>query len=185
MRGLLAALIPLWTIGAASNAGAALIASGTWAGNGHTYDIYSFDDDNKSWLDADGSISAPSHLATLTSSAEDAFVVSILTGAGLTGEYWLGGFQPAGSTEPGGGWEWVTGEAWSYTNWGGGEPNDLGGEGYLATWSASGWQWNDEGNLGNITGYVVETPVPEPATLMLIGAGLAGLGFASRRKRRV
>ena len=31
------------------------------------------------------------------------------------------------STEPDGGWQWVTGEPWSYTDWFSGEPDDIAG----------------------------------------------------------
>ncbi len=30
---------------------------------------------------------------------------------------WLGGYQPKGSTEPAGGWRWLSGETWDYSNW--------------------------------------------------------------------
>ena len=59
----------------------------------------------------------------------------------LIDRYWLGGFQDLTSpnySEPSGGWTWVTGEPWSYTNWFPGEPNNTGGgEDYLGacrTW---------------------------------------------------
>ncbi|MDC7220552.1 MAG: hypothetical protein PQJ59_11520 [Spirochaetales bacterium] len=29
----------------------------------------------------------------------------------------LGGYQPEGSVEPAGGWSWLSGEAWEYSNW--------------------------------------------------------------------
>ncbi len=45
---------------------------------------------------------------------------------------WIGGYQPAGSPEPGGGWRWVTGEAFNYTNWAPGEPNNSGDAGESA-----------------------------------------------------
>jgi hypothetical protein len=63
------------------------------------------------------------HLATLTTEEEDAFVfvelgIALISGRGP----WLGGRQPIDFPEPGMtafdmGWEWVTGEVWSYTNW--------------------------------------------------------------------
>jgi hypothetical protein len=145
---------------------------------GHDYMV--FFDRGISWSDASSALPAGYHLATVTSAAEQSFIESLLVGLG--GEFWLGGFQPAGSPEPAGNWSWVTGEAWSYTNWFGGEPNNLGGEDHLATWSNFGWMWNDEGNLGNIYGYIGETPIPEPATVALLGFGLLALAGISRRK---
>ncbi len=55
----------------------------------------------------------PGHLATVTSAEENAFIVD------MTNSYnhWLGGYQPAGSDEPAGNWQWVTGEPWIYANW--------------------------------------------------------------------
>jgi len=61
------------------------------------------------------------HLATITSSAENAFISTQL---GTTQFAWLGGEQPPGSLEPDGGWQWITGEPWVYTNWDIGEPNN-------------------------------------------------------------
>ncbi|MCP3921439.1 MAG: hypothetical protein GY714_02520 [Desulfobacterales bacterium] len=29
----------------------------------------------------------------------------------------IGGYQPPGSSEPSGGWSWLSGEKWRYTNW--------------------------------------------------------------------
>jgi hypothetical protein len=30
---------------------------------------------------------------------------------------WIGGYQDSNASEPEGGWNWVTGEPWIYTNW--------------------------------------------------------------------
>jgi hypothetical protein len=70
------------------------------------------------------------HLATITSAAEDALVFSLINDPKYwspNGNHgpWLGGYQPAGSPEPAGGWTWVTGEAWTYSNWAPGQPGDI------------------------------------------------------------
>ncbi|MBK8477868.1 MAG: hypothetical protein IPL39_16650 [Opitutaceae bacterium] len=65
----------------------------------------------------------PGHLATLTSALETQFVFTNLGGNTLAG-YSIGGFQPASETNASANWQWVTGEAWSYTNWAASEPND-------------------------------------------------------------
>jgi hypothetical protein len=134
------------------------------------------------------------HLATIGSAAENAFIDAMLTSGT---EYWLGGFQPSGSIEPGGGWTWVNGDGLIpgsnftavYANWASGEPNNAGNaEKFLAMYAggtASG-KWNDEASLGNISGYVVEydSVVPEPATLILVGSGLVA-AVRGRRKKNV
>jgi hypothetical protein len=102
------------------------------------------------------------HLATITSPEENA-AVEALRSAAKAGEVWLGGFQPAGSSEPGGGWTWVNGEGSfpganggpAYTNWANGEPNDQGGsEQHLTIGRHGPGLWNDLGV--SIQGYVVE-----------------------------
>jgi len=70
------------------------------------------------------------HLATITSQKENDFIVRTFPEV-VAGGYWLGGFQPPGSVEPGGGWKWITSEPFIYTNWSGSEPNDLGDENAL------------------------------------------------------
>jgi cell division septation protein DedD len=62
-------------------------------------------------------------LATLTSAEENAWVVANLDFRGAR-QAWLGGLQDPNGAEPAGGWQWVTGEPWSYANWAPGEPND-------------------------------------------------------------
>ena len=139
----------------------------------------------------------PGHLATITSLAEDQFIDGIRITAG-GGEFWVGGFQLPGSMEPGAGWTWVNGEGAiaptnagpGYANWLGGEPNNVGaaGEDFLAVGLFNQFGWNDEGNLGLISGYIVEwdrVPVPEPSALAIFAIALAGLGFMMRRRRVV
>ncbi len=100
-----------------------------------------------------------SHLATIHSSQENSFVLSLL--AAGTMDAWLGAYQPDPSEPPLDGWEWITGEPWNYVNWAPGEPNDGGpdGEDKLTMWGDSGFgppgTWNDGGS-GPVHGYVVE-----------------------------
>ena len=154
-----------------------------WDFNGHSYELIA--SGGITWQDAsDAAEGMGGYLATITSDAENEFIVSML-GIGQS-PYWLGGFQAPGSSEPDTEWQWVTGEAWGYTNWASGEPNDAAGEDALAfAFFADVGQWNDapvDYLYGN-GGYVVEyKKVPEPGTLALFGLGLFGMGLAKRKK---
>ena len=113
------------------------------------------------WQDARSAAEVRTHegirgrLATIGSEAENSFIVNSVKFYG--NEFWIGAFQPANSPEPGGGWQWITGEPFVYTNWNTGEPNDAQGmEDGAAIYSSSG-RWNDEGSaIGNIDGFLVE-----------------------------
>ena len=91
------------------------------------------------WEDARAAAEAAGgHLATITSQEE---WDKIRSAAGYTTQLYLGGWQPnGGQNEPGGGWEWITGEAWDQVDgWSpvgdGYEPNNAGGtEHVLETW---------------------------------------------------
>jgi len=163
-----------------------------FAGTGHYYELV--EDKGITWLEAKAAAEAmahdgmPGYLATITSAAENQFLMDHILGGYSDGEpYFIGGLQPPGSGEPGGGWQWLTGEPWSYTNWKTrtGEPNDLDDgplyphEDRLEIYDdeVHYGQWNDIHHDRPRQGYIVEfNPVPEPLTLLGIGAGIAALG---------
>lgn len=167
------------------------VASG---GNDHFYEFVS--DPNVKWsdakVDAEGLTfgGQQGYLATITSAGENAFMATNFSAeAGTTQNGWLGGFQDTSApdySEPAGGWRWVTGEPWSYTNWVNGEPDDAGG-GQNSLRSNVAFAWDDLANdpanpsVQNISGYFVEFPVPEPASFTLLM--LSG-GIFIRRPRR-
>lgn len=136
--------------------------------NGHVYHKVS---KSINWLNAKNEAETltydgvKGHLATITSSEENRFIYSTL---GSTNYYWIGGYQPPGSPEPGGNWQWVTGEQWDYTSWNGGEPNNSGNEDALAYWNDNGG-WNDWGQGNSGSGYIVEfdlNVLPQPTELV-------------------
>ena len=121
-------------------------------GNGHWYKAINNQVD---WFNAKSLCEAVGgHLATITSQGEANFVSTLL---GNVNKYWLGGFQPDGSTEPSSNWQWVTGESWIYTNWRTGEPNNNGGdEKFLEIQYPPSPGWNDVGNSTHW--YICEWP---------------------------
>lgn len=73
------------------------------------------------------------YLVTITSAQENTFVFSLVSGNNAFWYLdsfgnglgpWLGGFQPDGSQEPAGNWQWVTGEPFIYTNWENDQPDN-------------------------------------------------------------
>lgn len=160
----------------------------TWAGNGHTYDIVT--SPGITWSAANAAVPAGWTLATLTSAEENRWVYDNIVlpafGTGNGGndgvQAWLGGSRPAGS-DPVTGWGWVTGEAWSYTNWGSGEPNNSGaGEFGLTINRLGNWTWNDEGAWpGGVKGYVIERVSDGGSTVTLLGIAIAAFGCLRRK----
>jgi len=98
-----------------------------YSANGHYYDIVpgpiTWDAAKvaaeKLTLTDDDGVPMTGHLATITSQGENDFIISSFSVFQTQFQpfYWLGGFQLPNSEEPAGGWTWVTGEEWSYTNW--------------------------------------------------------------------
>ena len=133
-------------------------------GNGHFYEVVSAPA-GISWGNASlAATNRGGYLATITSAEENAFVFNIATQIATVwySGYgpWLGGIQPAGSVEPGGGWRWVTGEPFIYQNWAPLQPNNNNNEdriqfGGQADRSSA---WNDisQSNTNFTRGFVVE-----------------------------
>lgn len=125
-----------------------------------------------SWADADRAArSLGGYLASIASDAENDAVYALVkdddrfwfqdsyrNGIGP----WLGGLQPAGASEPRGGWRWASGEPFSFSNWAGGEPNNASGNEnrlqFFAPGTLKGAQWNDIGEQAPVRGYIVEFP---------------------------
>jgi hypothetical protein len=112
------------------------------------------------------------HLATITSAAENQFIIGAIAPSSYDG-LWLGGYQDtsvADFLEPAGGWRWITGEAWGYTDWTPGEPNNntvRGPENHLHI-NFRTTSWNDVTAAYPISGYLVEyEPAPTPRSIVV------------------
>jgi hypothetical protein len=166
----------------------------TQGGNDHYYEFILAP--NIFWTDAKSAAQALTfagvhgYLATVTSAPESAFMAANFPEeAGPFQNGWLGGYQDMGApdyVEPAGGWRWVSGEAWAYTNWftsGPVEPDNLNGNQHFMR-SNVGFQWDDFQNdpsnpsIQFVSGYFVEYPTPEPGSLFLVVT--AGVAFRRR-----
>jgi hypothetical protein len=180
-----------WSVGVMVAILMLVMSDATWGtpqyfpGTGHYYDVIA-DLTGLSWsearADAEGQIWQGVHgyLACITSAEENQFVFNLSLNSGTwypssiwyVGP-WLGGFQAAGSDEPDGGWTWVSGEPWNYSNWLSGQPDNNGYQGQnensLVFWGREEITptWNDYTESppdlpggGQVHGYVVEFDVP-------------------------
>ena len=86
--------------------------------NGHTYCL--IDDVSLDWESAKVHCEKlGGHLATVTSAEEENFLKNLIGEKGTKNSYQLGGYA-----DKIGMWHWVTGEKFSYTHWGAGQPDN-------------------------------------------------------------
>lgn len=97
----------------------------------HYYEFFYLPEGNLNWYQvAKLAEEAGGYLVCPTSDEENAFVFSHFDDDkyfwyfDAEGEHYgigigpfLGGYQPVGSAEPDGGWSWLSGETWDYSNW--------------------------------------------------------------------
>ena len=103
--------------------------------NGHVYRAVK---ETLSWTQAKARCEElGGHLATITSQAEYDVILDMIDDDDAD-IYSLGGTDSEGS------WKWITGEAFTYTDWQAGEPNGQQGENYLLLVRDNEvWGWND------------------------------------------
>jgi len=146
--------------------------------DGRHYEIYIYNN-NTDWETAKAFTETLNHLtvqgrlATITSEDEDFFIRYLAAGSSVSTELWVGGFQDPAADEPVppttipyDGWTWLNGEdipepgaTTGYENWDAGEPNNSGNEDHLGIGLkgyGANYGWNDEVQLGNVRGLVVE-----------------------------
>lgn len=197
----------LLVVGAHFGRPAIVVWSEDEGGNGHGYEVVQW---GGSW--EIGNTLAQlrgGYLATITSAAENDFVVSLIrspefwnvlensTGPDWWDGPWIGGLQdnPRALDT---GWKWVTGEEFSYTNWHPGQPDDqLGDQDRLHYWDSGDGltmqtikpQWDDQQRwIFTNRAFIVEydvIPVPEPSALWLGLAGGIFLGLGARVRSRL
>jgi hypothetical protein len=97
------------------------------------------------------------HLATIATGQENDFLMANFPEVGGESGYWLGGYRPAGTSAPRGGWHWVAGDAMVYTNWEAGAPNaavDQDAAIHFGTQQPG--KWSDLPVVSTVGGYLVE-----------------------------
>ena len=161
---------------------AGIITTSLNPSNGHTYHLLT----TNTWTESQAEAELlGGNLVTINDEAENDWVYSTFNGGG-TRSLWIGLNDAA--TE--GTFAWVSGEAVSYTNWAGPEPNNFfGNEDYAHFYTSNyGNAWNDATNSGTdiadpIHGVVEVNTVPEPSSLALFGIGGLAIAIITFRGR--
>lgn len=106
-------------------------------GNTHYYEVVYLEKGNLNWFQAATlAEDAGGYLASINSAEENDFIFNLVNdekyfwafppyveGKSHANHYeisigpFLGGYQLDGAAEPDGGWQWLSGEEWDYTNW--------------------------------------------------------------------
>jgi hypothetical protein len=151
--------------------------------NGHKYYLLSPD----TWTGSEASaVGLGGHLATVRSQAENDWLVATYSSLVTepTGSLLIGFTDPTHT----GSFGWVSGAPVTYTNWGSGEPNNIGTEIYSNLLihnfgSILAGQWNNTTTgASNLPQYGVAEVVPEP-THLAVSAVAAVFAFARRGRR--
>lgn len=150
----------------------AVVWSAKDGGTGQIYEVVTVPG-GVDWSAANSAaIARGGYLVTISSPAENEFVNGLVTspefwasprGRAICGP-WLGAVQPPGSPEPAGNWQWVTGEPFSYADWGPAQPNDEGGNEDRICFMQSSWIggvgyrtfWSDQPGTYKLAAYIVE-----------------------------
>ena len=199
----LSAVCLLYSTRVEAQVGPSILWSTAVGGNGHTYALTLARD---TWTASEAAaVAAGGHLVSITSQAEQDFVVAnFLTGAGATSPFWIGlTDQPNHDSRSY--TNWTTGEAVTYANFFPGEPNNLkSDEDYVAiNWhysfgsSPTPGTWNDLPNGGSTDSFNATNAralgpyygiaefaqfVPEPGTnVALVLSAASGLVLLWRR----
>jgi hypothetical protein len=108
-------------------------------------------------VNAEAQLGVHSHLATITSAAENAAIVAAIAASTWAGQpCWIGLYQRPSGKEPAGGWKWLAHERLTYTNWNSGEPNNgPNGNEDFASILATGY-WNDLSAAHTLTCWIGE-----------------------------
>jgi hypothetical protein len=166
------------------------------AANGHYYGLT---DTRLNWDQVEAqAIAAGGHLASITSQAEQEFLVNNFvipsTPGGDRQGFWIGATDAAVEAS----FVWTTGEPFTYSNWHSGEPNNVGNEDFVVFNFHYGvgvppsnikGTWNDASNNGSGDGpffgiiELTANPVPEPSSLALALCAATALWHRARSRR--